>query len=507
MTDEEIQNLDPEVARAMLKKVVAPLWQRGNLRYKLDDTQRKIKEAFSFKQERKFFLLCSRRLGKSYTLVVEAFEAALKKPHARILYLAPTGKDAADIVTDIVDGHLLPDCPEALRPDYDRQQKVYSFRNGSTIRFRGVNGEHAENLRGGAADLVILDECGTMDDLSYVVSSVVMPMTLTTGGRILLATTPPRTPGHDSVAIYEELAGKGATIKFTLLDNPRVPAEVKAEFLREAGEVDTEIPQILSGAMKPRTTTALREYWCEIVTDASSAVLPEFTDEAEKQIVKTVDRPAYFDGYVAMDPGFQDRTAILYGYWDFRRAKLVIEDESLLHRASTLDIADELKRRERELWGERDPYIRVSDVDLRLVADLWERHRIQFVTAEKQDSLGAINLVRNMVQARELEISPKCVHLIRQMHNAVWNNKATDFARAGGKSPDGHFDLVAALKYLCRSINRHKNPFPAGHGYSYDPNGFRSPRSSTSEVGLGLMSNTPFTRRLVRARNKTRGRF
>jgi len=493
-----------DIQRELAKRAATALWGRGSLTYKLDETQRKIKDALSSTKERKFFLLCSRRLGKSFTLVLEAFETALKKPLSRILYLAPTGKDAADIVTDIVDGHLLPDCPSTLRPDYDRQQKVYSFKNGSTIRFKGVNGEHAENLRGGAADLVILDECGTMDDLAYVVSSVVMPMTLTTGGRVLLATTPSRSPGHDSVAIYEDLAGRNATVKFTLLDNPRVAPEVKAEFLKEAGEPDALVDAIVAGTASPTTTTALREYFCEFVTDAASAVLPEFTADAQAQTVKSSSRPPYFDAYVAMDPGFQDRTAILYGYWDFRRAKLVIEDESLMHRPSTSDIAAEIARKERSSWAGQEPYARVSDVDPRLIADLWQLHRIQFRASEKQDSLGAINLVRNMIQSRELEIDPRCVHLIRQMKNAIWNNKATDFARAGTKSPDGHFDLVAALKYLCRGVNRHHNPYPEGYGAVTTQSTWLSPRPTASPVGLGLMADTPFSRRLARTR-RTRG--
>jgi hypothetical protein len=201
-----------------------------------------------------------------------------------------------------------------------------------------------------------------------------------------------------------------------------------------------------------------------------------------------------------MDPGFQDRTAVLYGYWDFPRARLVIEDESLMHRPSTSDIASEIARKERGLWSNQEPYARVSDVDPRLIADLWQLHRIQFRASEKQDSLGAINLVRNMIQSRELEIDPRCVHLIRQMKNAIWNNKATDFARAGSKTPDGHFDLVAALKYLCRGINRHHNPFPEGYGSTVTQNTWQSPRSEASKVGLGLMADTPFSRRLARAR-------
>lgn len=501
----DVTTLDDETRQAMYRQVAAEAWRRGNLRFKLDDTQLKIRDALDKSTTRKFFLLCSRRLGKSFTLITYAFELCVSRPSTRILYLAPTGKDAADIVTDIVDGHLLVDCPENLRPAYDRQNKVYTFKNGSIIRFKGVNGEHAENLRGGASNLIVLDECGSMDDLDYVVGSVCMPMVMTTSGRIILATTPSRSPGHESTAIYEDLAGQDATVKFTLLDNVRIPEEVKAEFLREAGEAEENIPGILERKAPPRTTTALREYWCEFVTDAASSVLPEFTFEAEKEMVKETPRPPYFDAYVAMDPGFKDRTGGLFAYWDFLRGKLVIEDEFLLYQANTTQIADEIKRREWDLWGDREPFQRYSDVDLRLIADLWDRHRIRFHPVQKQGSLEAINLVRNMVLQREIEIHPRCVNLVRQMHNAIWNNKASDFARASEKSPDGHYDLVAALKYLCRSVLKTKNPYPADYRNRLPTGMFRSPRMQARKEAqeVSLLPDTPFARRISR-RNRRR---
>lgn len=502
MDRSQIEALDLESRRALYRRAVEPLWRRGNLRFLLDETQLEIVSRLDA-PHRKFFLLCSRRLGKSFTLTVLAVSLCLRQPGARVLYLAPFGKDAVEIVRDIVPT-ILESCPEDLAPEYSVQSKEYQFRNGSIIRFKGVNGEHAQYLRGGACDLVILDECGIMDDLLHVVNDIVMPMTLTTGGRILLATTPPRTPGHDSALIYEQCAGNGASVKFSILDNVRVANEVKVEFLVAAGERPEDAPLIVQGRMRPRSVTARREYFTEFITDAESAVLPEFLD-AKPEIVRVSDRPEHFDSYVSMDPGMVDRTGILYGYWDFRRGKLVIEDETLLQKPSTLVIAEAILETEYRLWGEKKPLLRVSDIDEFLLRDLWERHRLGFTKASKQDSLGAINLVRNMIQTRELEIHPRCVHLVRQCENAIWNNKATDFARAGQQSPDGHFDLVASLKYLARSVNRRKNPIPAKHGERpYER--FTSPRSALvrNERVLGLLHDTPFARRLMRARNKAR---
>lgn len=490
---------DDEVKKAMYKKTVAPLWKRGNLRFLLDETQLKILEQLEGVNQRKFLLLCSRRLGKSYTLVVLAFALCLRKPNARVLYLAPFGKDAADIVADIATT-ILETCPDELKPTYNAQEKKHQFPNGSIIRYKGVNGEHAQFLRGGACDLVILDECGIMDDLHHVLNDVVMPMVLTTGGRILLATTPPRTPGHDSAKIHEDLAGLSAVSKFTILDNHRVPNSVKAEFLVSSGEDPKRVLDILEGKAQPKGTTARREYFCEFVTDENLAVLPEFSEHKEFIVVESI-RPVYFDSYTAMDPGMKDRTGILYAYWDFKRGKLVIEDEDLLSRPSSLIISEHVMKKEFALWKNQKPYSRVSDIDEFLLRDLWDRHQLQFVKAEKRDSLGAINFVRNMIQTHELEINPRCKHLIRQCENAIWDNRAKDFARPGEQSIDGHFDLVAALKYLCRHVNRRKNPYPAGFKDTHPMQGnfFRSPFYGVPKDSqrLGIYSNTPTGRKLA----------
>lgn len=497
MTIPDLSALDQATRDAMRAKVTEALWRKGKLRWKLDETQVAIMGSLESATTRKFLLLCSRRLGKSFCLVLLALERCLQKPGSRVYYAAPSAKDASEIATDIM-ATILADCPEDLKPHYDAQSKIVKFANGSLIRFRGVNGEKAENIRGGASDLVIGDEIGTWDDALYVVRSILMPLTLTTSGRVLLATTPPRTPGHDSATIYEELAQDNAVVKFTILDNVRISDEIKAEFLKEAGEAKADCMDIVKGLKRPKTTTARREYFCEFVTDASMAVLPEF--QAHKDaVVQDSPRPPYFHAYTVIDPGMRDKTGILYAHVDWRRGKVVVEDESLLTGPSTLAIAEELGTKEYALWSDRHEIQRFSDIDLRLMADLWQRHQIRVAPVTKQDSLGAINLVRNMIQTGQLEVHPRCKNLIRQMENAIWNNKATDFDRGSEKGPDGHYDLVAALKYLCRHANLRKNPYPEGYrfGAGLTQNHFRSPRGHKNKDGLGLLSNTPMSKRIL----------
>lgn len=482
-----------------LQAVLNAAWSRGELSYLYHQTQQTISDAVRTSNSKKFFLLCSRRLGKSFYLVCEAFSLALRKPNARVLYLAPWSKDAATIATDLAT-QILADCPRHLRPDYKAQDKEFVFRNGSVVRLKGTNGEHAQFLRGGAADLVILDECGLMDELRHVVTDVCMPMTLTTKGRIILASTPPMSPGHESATIYEDLATAGATAVFTLLDAPHITYEEKFSALAEAGEAPETIPSILSGGAQPQGTTARREYFCQFVTDANSAVVREWDDAARKDCIRDYPRPPYFDAYVSMDPGMKDRTGVLFAFADFGARKLIIEDELVLRGPNTLQIASAVKEREAALWNGRIPYLRVSDVDLRLIADLQQMHGLQFQKTRKEDSLGAVNLMRTMVQNRQIVIHPRCKNLDRQLRNATWNSKATDFTRGETDSIDGHYDLVAALKYMCRNVNFDHNPFPdywfRFGGPGGQPVGTWRVHAGGSKPSLGLLDNTPFGRRI-----------
>ncbi len=481
------------------------MWRAGRIRYDLHGAQLKILDSIESHDFRKFFVLCSRRLGKSHLLLTYAFEVALNKPGARVLYLAPYAKDAASVASDLAT-QVLKDCPADLRPDYKAMDKEFHFRNGSVVRLKGVNGEHAQFLRGGAADVIILDECGLMDDLKHVVSDVCTPMLMTTRGRLILASTPPRSPSHESTTIYEDLAGSGATALFTIREPVRhIDDDGKCRALVEAGEDPAHVADILAGRRPPVTTTARREYFCEFVTDSSTAVVKEYTDDARREIVREYERPPYFDAYVSMDPGMKDRTGILFGYWDFVEAKLVIEDELLLRGPNTNDIAEAIKAKEAEHWAHRHVHCRVSDVDLRLIADLYAMHGLVVVPARKEDSLGAVNLMRNMVHTRTLVIHPRCVNLDRQLRNATWNNKATDFERGGADSIDGHYDLVAALKYLCRTVNRTRNPYP-DHWFRLGGQGgppagsWISPKTRRTKDSLGLYGDTPFGRRLAKRR-------
>lgn len=499
--------LTPEQAQAIWKTASTALWKRGELKFLFHDTQVKIWEAYQACKSRKFFLLCSRRLGKSFMLFALAFGTAIKKPNARVLFLAPTGKQALKIISD-TGSQVLESCPADLKPHFDKQAKEYTFKNGSIVRVAGLNNENYSDLRGGTSDLVIIDECAEVDNLKFVVDSIAMPTLMTTRGRLILATTPAASPAHDSAKMYETLAGIEATARFELRDAPHVDRETKIEYLMEAGETREDAEAYLNGddaALK--TTTAQREYAVQFVTDASKAVLPGFF-RAKKNIVREWPRPEKFDPYISIDPGFEDKTAIIAGYWDFLNAKLVIEGERLIHRGDTLTIVKELKELEVEL-GYFEP-TRYIDPDARLAADLRRMHGIHVQNAIKKNALVGVNMINNDIAQGALIIHPNCKHLIRQCEGAVWNNQASDFARLGKigdpENELGHFDSVAALKYLTRMVNRTRSPYPA-HYYEVGgklglPKGTWVSPKNQKPRSLGLHSDTPLGRKLARVKKR-----
>ena len=229
---------DPEVLEQVRNKVLTSAWRQGNLAYRLKETQQKIHARLVKNDHRRHFLLCARRIGKTDLLFTRACEVALSKPDARILWLAPTGKDAALIAKD-TSRIVLKDCPDIHRPSFHAApDHEFRFKNGSIIRLKGTNGDHAKDLRGGAYDLVIMDEAGLMDDFRHVLNDIVEPTVLTTRGHVLIATTPPRTPSHESCGVYEEYARQGSASLYTIrdADEELIPFEEKCRALVSAGD-------------------------------------------------------------------------------------------------------------------------------------------------------------------------------------------------------------------------------------------------------------------------------
>jgi hypothetical protein len=459
-------------AQISKKEAKAELWRRGQLSWLLDTNQKDLYNLFHKSDHKIQTWLLARRSGKTHTLLVLAFETLLRKPRTIVKFVAPTRLQVQTIVRPLI-GKITEDCPKDLIPEFKTQDFIYYFPNGSELQLAGSENKNAEKLRGGECDIAIIDETQDVSDLDNIVQSILLPTTLTTKGKILIAGTPPRETDHLFVKYIEEADQKGALIKRTVYDNPRISKD------------DLEKEILSQYPLREKSEEFRREFLCEIIKDQSVSVIPEFTDELKQQIIKEWPKPPHFDAYVSMDLGAIDLTAVLFGYYDFRAAKIIIEDE-LVADFSKKDMNIErltqlIKEKEEGLWTNlitnefKKPYLRVSDINPIVMQEIAVKSfgQVYFTTTKKDEKEAAINNMRSLLGGHKIIIHPRCVNLIRHLDNVKWKsvkNKQT-FAR----SPDnGHYDCVDALIYFCRNVVFSKNPYPAnfdlGQGDIFIPN-------------------------------------
>lgn len=446
------------------------LWERGILTFKLDHTQLEMVNNFKFSEKKVTVWSCSRRLGKTRTLCLLAIEYCIKKPNAIVKFLCPTQKMVKTNIRPIM-RELTADCPEEMRPIEKVAEGIWYFPStGSQIQIAGCDGGKADSIRGTSGDLCIVDEAGFVSsDLKYIVNSILLPLTTTTKGRIILASTPPKSPTHDFVYFINKAKSEKAFIHKTIFDNPRLTQQ------------DIDILAEAVGGYESQSFR--REYLAQVIIDKNLAIVPEF-ESVKHKIVKEWIRPPFYDTYVAMDLGVKDLTVVLFAYFDFRANKLIIEDELVSNGQflTTAGLADGIKEKESKCFSDpftgdcKPPLKRISDNNLQVIGDLWRLHGLYFFPTRKDDADAALNNMRILIKDEQIIINPRCETLINHLESGIWNKNKTNFARVGSTENDSdsqhHFDALDSLKYLVRNVEFQKNPYPASFGLVSGPSAF-----------------------------------
>ena len=393
---------------------------------------------------------CSRRLGKSYRLIIRAIEVALRQPESQIRYAAPTQKALKKIVRPLF-GKICKDAPPDCRPIFNQQEGSYMFPNKSEIHIAGVNNGHGEDLRGTEAHLAIVDEAGFIDDLEYLVGDILMPQLLTTNGKMILSSTPSRTPAHPFRKYCMRAMKENCYSEYDIYQ-AGYPPEVIERFRKESGGENS--------------TTWKREYLCQFVVDESYAIIPEWRPEYEKAIPRD-DYFQFYHLYEFMDMGVKDKTVVIFAYYDFLNARLVIEGEVVMHgpQMTTEKLAAAIKQKELQLWGGRKVYRRIADNNNPLMLlDLGSLHGMHFMPTQKDGKTerttileAMVNELRIQVGSGRVVVNPSCTETIGCLKFGIWDEHRTTFERV---EEFGHFDALAALIYGNRNIDRNTNPIP-----------------------------------------------
>lgn len=444
------------------------LWYRGELKWKLRKHQKKMYDLIKAANPTDYFvLLCSRRLGKTFTMLIIAMEECLQHDNHYVNYASTTIKEIKRAIYPAIQD-ILKDCPADLKPHFNSQDSTFVFKNGSKLIISGANMGHVDDLRGGTSHLNVIDEAGQVDNLRYLMGSVMNPLTVTTFGRTLIASTPAPSSGHDFFTISETARLRKSFCNFTIDDCDHLAPEVIEKIEKECMETDC-VDTI------EESDTYNREYRCKWITDSTRKVIKSWKDPF--RLIEPTPKDEYYKfhhKYTSMDMAFKrDMNAILFGHYVHKSGILYIESEHVDKGMNTVTskLAPIIKSREALLWGTQAPYQRWCDNnEPRFVADLNTDYGIKFIEVGKQTKISMVNQVIVWVQQGRISVDPSCLQLIGCLDNAIWNNSFDSFDRTEAY---GHYDALDALIYLVLNVDIFADPIPLYYGKNY--HGYRMP--------------------------------
>ena len=464
------------------------LWRAGELSWKLKGKQIDIYNHFKDNELDIIPCLISRQFGKSYTMCALSVEICIRKPNAIVKYVCPTSKMVLNVMVPRV-RDVIEDCPEDIKPVWYPSEKKWKFPNGSEIQVAGTESGAYDSIRGGSADLCIVDEAAFCSELESVIFNVLAPTTDTTGGKIYLATTPnPDEPTHDFHELFiKPYEGTGKLLKMTWLESPMVDSKRRAKIVARYPGGEHNI--------KFRC-----EYLCEVQDTAETTVIPEFSAVQDK-VVKDVEVTPYSDFYVSMDLGFKDLTVSLFGFYDFKNGRLVIQDEYVVNGPDlkTDTLMTEIRKKEAihfiEDKQQQDAYMRVMDNNNLMLTSEMSQKGLLFVPTAKHNKDQQIDKVRRWIEQERIIISPRCKNLIYHIKNAQWAKTRAGtltgkFKHLKGNDSVGlltsHADALDALIYMVRNIHTYRNPYPENYGLNITKDTYISEKHKKNNVSEGV---------------------
>lgn len=431
-----------------LTQLTREAWQLGKLRHLLLPHQLPLYDAFRGAPTDEFFIaLCSRRFGKTTILMLMSFEDCLRKPGTLVRFATDTQTNLQTTLRPIAK-QLLATCPSDMKPRW--RAKHLEFYNGSELHMAGTDNGHEDDLRGNMSHLNVVDEAGKCSSLKYVVKSVMLPMTLTTGGKTILASTPSISIAHEFYDLYQEAKLRDSVKVFTIDDNTALTEGMRVKAAKDCGGAETDVYQ--------------REYMCKWVTSSERRLTPEWDESYVKPRDPNDKLYPFWKKHESMDIGWSDRNIILFGHYNFQEARLYVEREhsSMKQQTTSKPLGEAIKQVEKDLGWERVDKRIADNNDPRMLTQLALDTGLYF-TATGKDSLEAmLNKVRTWLREGRIHVDPSCKQLIGCLEAGIWNTKRDAFDKS---SAFGHFDALAALVYLVRNCDVHTNPVPFALGH------------------------------------------
>ena len=378
-----------------------------------------------------------RRFGKTRLMLTAGIEECLQKPGAKVIYLAPSRKQAKDIAwADLKT--MVPD--SWLERIYESQLALH-FRNGSKLILAGA--DYADGLRGQAANLILCDEFAYVSDLQEMWEGALLPMLGTTKGRVVFCSTPAG-GGNFASELWERASNTPGWERWSFKST-------------DGGWIDESFVEEARATMDP---LLWRQEFEASIESLLGAVYPDF---GKANI-----------GAVRFNPQEQ----LLFGV-DFNRTPfcgcimqvqgdtLAVLKEYVLVDADTEQMAMEVRRDfpNYEILACPDPTGRRLQTSSAMgLSDhaILKQYSFQ-VKAPKapwsiRDKVSATRLmIKDANGHRRLKVDPRCKRVIRSLSNLEY--------KAGASVPDStsdHAHMADAIGYACIAMAKGLLPWRIG---------------------------------------------
>lgn len=437
-----------------LRQAVHSKFRRGDLTWLMHDGQKIILDTIIEHHEvKEFLILCSRQLGKSFFSLLYAIMhcAALKNGRRPLVKIfCETEKQVKEIVEDNMSLIQMLAPPGYIK--HTKSDRRFKIGMGE-VRIGLLAGARVDGKRGGNATLIITEEgaFSPSETFKYAIDSVISPQLLRSGGRLIHITTSSKDELHHiHEVIQPKCQEKGSLINLTIYNNPQLTDE----------QIIDAFERIYDGTAE----TWMREFLCMVFRSTTLTVVPEF----DPRVVNRTEVPKYAHWISIIDfGGVRDKHGALVGYYDYNRNKVVICAENLMEiNTGTSEIIKNVTDLESLLQNDLyniTSHNRFIDAPGQVRVDL---SKVDFNCGfvEKGDGSFEAGIfdIRNAILNNQIEIWPECEMLIKSLRYGKLNKHRTDFER---HPVFGHLDILAALMYFLRHINKN-NPFPMNYNKS-----------------------------------------
>ncbi len=427
------------------RDLVAWGWANGELSWKFHDAQLVVYEALKHLPPhiKEAVMLCCRRFGKSFFGVVFANERCLKKDMRRLIRIVgPDIKQTVGIVEDAmakitVDLHSV-----GMKYLVRRIKSEKRWDIGDSSLFLGGFDSQEDNLRGGEAHEIYVEETGFSDPerYDYQMKSVLKPQLLKTRGRMIHLTTLPEENDHPFITeTIPEAQLNGAFYSFDIYQDPLATPEIIADAIKDSGGV--------------HSITFQREYLNRVVRDKTLVVVPTYDDMLDVEEFREVPYESIWSVFIDQG-GTRDKTVALLMTYIFDDDVDWVEDEKVWdNNTPSSEITKDLK-----LW-DADFKIshRVSDCSGQTQIDWGTDHDYTITKPQKGDWQANVNRLITRHSLRKMRINKKCTFLRTSLNSGRLTKDRKDFQRTKAL---GHCDGIATLMYGNQCLDR-SCPFPA----------------------------------------------